>query len=77
MEYTSHIASHTKMWNSAVNYGQPRSNCVGFLEHDRSQIDYYAATVGNMPGRVLTSHGIVERDGHDYHLTEKFSDLTD
>ena len=47
-----------------------------FLEHDRSQIDYYAAIVGNMPGRVLTSHGIVERDGHDYRLTEKFSDLT-
>ena len=33
------------------------------LSHDESQIDYYEQIVKNMPGRVLTSHGIVRRDG--------------
>ena len=48
-----------------------------FLEHDQSQIDYYAAIVRNMPGRVLANHGIVERDGKNYRLTEDYADLTD
>jgi ATP adenylyltransferase len=48
-----------------------------FLEHDQSQIDYYSTIVGKMPGRVLGSHGIIERDGKDYRLTEEYADLSD
>ena len=46
-----------------------------FLIEDRSQIEYYEAIVRNMPGRVLASHGIVERAGEDYRFTEPFADL--
>ena len=46
------------------------------LADDRSQIEYYEAIVRNMPGRVLSSHGIVERDGKDYRLVDDFEDLT-
>ena len=39
-----------------------------FLGHDESQLDYYEQIVRNMPGRVLASHGVVERDGDTYAL---------
>ena len=46
-----------------------------FLNEDRSQIEYYDRIVRDMPGRVLSNHGIVERVGDDFRLTEAFSDL--
>ena len=33
------------------------------LSHDQSQAEYYEAVTNNMVGRVLRSHGAVERDG--------------
>jgi diadenosine tetraphosphate (Ap4A) HIT family hydrolase/5-methylcytosine-specific restriction endonuclease McrA len=40
------------------------------LAEDRSQIEYYSAIVKNMVGRVLTRHGVVQRDGSDYVLSD-------
>jgi len=37
-----------------------------FLNEDRSQIEYYEKIVRDMPGRVLSKHGIVERVGDDF-----------
>jgi diadenosine tetraphosphate (Ap4A) HIT family hydrolase len=39
------------------------------LAHDESQIDYYKRITNNMVGRVLRSHGIVEKEGNDYLLS--------
>jgi diadenosine tetraphosphate (Ap4A) HIT family hydrolase/5-methylcytosine-specific restriction endonuclease McrA len=47
-----------------------------FLNEDRSQIEYYERIVRDMPGRVLSKHGIVERVGDDFRLTDEFSDLS-
>jgi ATP adenylyltransferase len=47
-----------------------------FLNEDRSQVEYYETITRNMPGRVLGSHGIVERVGKDYRLTDSFADLS-
>lgn len=33
--------------------------------HDRSQIEYYIRITNNMVGKVLRSHGLVERDAHN------------
>jgi ATP adenylyltransferase len=39
-----------------------RDIASAILAHDESQLDYYEQIVKNMPGRVLASHGIVQRD---------------
>ena len=41
-----------------------------FLNEDLSQIEYYERIVRDMPGRVLSKHGIVERVGDDFRLTD-------
>ncbi|MBK7394426.1 MAG: hypothetical protein IPI64_14215 [Chloracidobacterium sp.] len=45
--------------------------------HDQSQVEYYTRITNNMVGKVLRSHGLVERDKDNktYHLLnfEKFS----
>jgi diadenosine tetraphosphate (Ap4A) HIT family hydrolase len=49
------------------------------LAYDDSQVDYYQNIVGNMPGRVLKNHGIVEpgpRGTGIFHLVGK-KDLSD
>jgi diadenosine tetraphosphate (Ap4A) HIT family hydrolase len=38
------------------------------LSRDESQIEYYENVTKNMVGRVLASHGIVEKGGRKYHL---------
>ncbi len=38
------------------------------LAHDESQVEYYEKITNNMVGRVLRSHGIVEKDGSRYYL---------
>src|SRR5262249_43597746 len=38
------------------------------LNEDRSQLDYYSEITRNMPGRVLTNHQVVKRDGANYEL---------
>ena len=48
-----------------------------FLSQDRSQIEYYEKITQNMPARVLESHGIIERDGKAYRLTDALNGLSD
>ena len=38
------------------------------LAHDESQVEYYENVTKNMVGRVLRSHGIVEKEGGSYAL---------
>src|SRR5215468_10333475 len=40
-----------------------------FLARDESQLEYYEQITKNMPGKVLSKHGIVVRDGDNYRLT--------
>jgi len=47
-----------------------------FAAEDRSQIEYYERIVKAMPGRVLKSNGIVERQGTDFALAKTFKGLT-
>jgi len=56
---------------------QIRDIAAAILAHDESQIDYYEEIVKRMPGRVLDSHGIVERQGGTYRLTVDIADLSD
>ena len=45
-----------------------RDIASAFLAHDESQIDYYAEITKRMPGRVLASHGLVQREGNRFRL---------
>lgn len=54
-----------------------REIAAQILVHDESQLDYYEQIVKNMPGRVLASHGIVQRAGDNYVLAPPVSDLSD
>jgi ATP adenylyltransferase len=40
------------------------------LKYDQAQIEYYEQITNNMVGRVLRSHGIVEKQGKNYVLKE-------
>ncbi len=46
------------------------------LAHDESQVGYYQDVTKNMVGRVLMSHGIVEKKDGGYSLVD-FEDLDD
>jgi ATP adenylyltransferase len=46
------------------------------LTHDESQVEYYEDVTKNMVGRVLRSHGIVEKEGDGYYLVG-YDDLDD
>lgn len=46
-----------------------REIATAFLTRDQSQLEYYEQITKKMPGKVLSSHGIVERDGDSYKLT--------
>jgi diadenosine tetraphosphate (Ap4A) HIT family hydrolase len=45
------------------------------LKYDPSQIEYYQKIVNNMPGKVLLSHGVVEKSKNEYKL-EGFENLS-
>jgi ATP adenylyltransferase len=47
-----------------------------FLASDESQLEYYEQITKNMPGKVLSKHGIVIRDGDDYRLNANLSSLS-
>jgi hypothetical protein len=47
-----------------------------FLARDESQLEYYEQITKIMPGKVLSSHGIVVRDGDEYCLTTDSSSLS-
>jgi diadenosine tetraphosphate (Ap4A) HIT family hydrolase len=49
-----------------------REIASAILGHDESQIEYYEQIVKNMPGRVLASHGVVQRVGDAFELTDAF-----
>jgi ATP adenylyltransferase len=46
------------------------------LGHDESQVEYYEDVTKNMVGRVLRSHGIVEKENNGYYLLG-YEDLDD
>lgn len=45
-----------------------REIAAEILGRDDSQLEYYERITREMPGRVLSKHGIVARDGKDYSL---------
>ena len=53
-----------------------RNIAAAFLSRDESQLEYYEQITKNMPGKVLSKHGIVERDGDEYRLTIDPSSLS-
>ena len=46
-----------------------RDIAAAFLARDESQLEYYEKITKEMPGKVLSKHGIVERDDDQYRLT--------
>ena len=73
----SHIYQPVMLKVLLENDGQASRKAIAkaFLNEDQSQIEYYEAIVRDMPGRVLSKHGIVERVDGDYRLTNKFLNL--
>jgi ATP adenylyltransferase len=53
-----------------------RNIAAAFLSHDESQLEYYEQITKAMPGKVLTKHGIVARDGDHYRLAVDASSLS-
>jgi ATP adenylyltransferase len=47
-----------------------------FLARDESQLEYYDEITKAMPGKVLSRHGIVARDGKGYRLTSNVEKLS-
>jgi hypothetical protein len=46
------------------------------LSHDESQVEYYESVTNNIVGRVLRSHGTVEKEDDGYSLVG-YEDLGD
>ena len=46
-----------------------RNIAAAFLARDASQLEYYEQIIKDMPGKVLSKHDIVEREGDNYRLT--------
>ena len=42
-----------------------RDIAAAFLARDESQLEYYEQITKDMPGKVLSKHGVVERDGDE------------
>ena len=53
-----------------------RNIAAAFLARDASQLEYYEQITKDMPGKVLSRHGIVRRDGDEYRLTLDQSSLS-
>lgn len=53
-----------------------RQIAAAFLSHDESQLEYYEKITKNMPGRVLSHHGIVRRTPEGYELDPYPLDLS-
>ena len=45
-----------------------RNIAAAFLARDVSQLEYYEQITKNMPGKVLSNHGILAREGDQYRL---------
>jgi ATP adenylyltransferase len=53
-----------------------RQIAAAFLSRDESQLEYYEQITKAMPGKVLSKHGVVERDGEHYRLSGAVSSLS-
>lgn len=53
-----------------------REIAAAFLSYDQSQLEYYEQITKAMPGKVLSSHGIVARDGETYRLVVDMSSVS-
>ncbi len=47
-----------------------RQIAKAILARDESQLEYYDSITNNMVGRILRKHGIVEKQGNSYSLTD-------
>lgn len=54
-----------------------RAIASAILNHDESQIEYYEQVVKHMPGKVLSKHGIVQRQADTYTFAPDLTGLTD
>ncbi len=75
----SHIYQPVMLKVLLENDGRASRKAIAkaFLNEDQSQIEYYEAIVRNMPGPILSKHGIVERVDDDYRLTDIFLNLNE
>jgi ATP adenylyltransferase len=53
-----------------------RDIASAFLARDQSQLEYYEQITKDMPGKVLSKHGIVSREGEGYRLAIDPSSLS-
>jgi diadenosine tetraphosphate (Ap4A) HIT family hydrolase len=53
-----------------------RDIASAFLARDESQLEYYEQITKDMPGKVLSKHGIVNREGEGYRLAIDPSSLS-
>lgn len=60
----------------ADGHASARAIAAAFLSRDESQLEYYEQITKRMPGRVLASHGLVQRDGNGFRLLPDVSQLT-
>jgi ATP adenylyltransferase len=75
----SHIYQPVMLRTLLVHFGKTtiRQIAAEFLARDESQLEYYEEITKAMPGKVLSRHGIVERDGNSYRLKPDIEALTD
>src|SRR5215207_8969152 len=60
----------------ADGHASTRAIAAAFLSRDESQLEYYEQITKRMPGRVLASHGLVQREGNGFRLLPDVSKLT-
>src|SRR5215470_4560200 len=74
----SHIYQPVMLMTLLSNRGKSseREIAKSILNYDESQLEYYEKVPRNTVGRVLRSHGIVEREGKSYSLVGH-QDLSD
>jgi ATP adenylyltransferase len=75
----SHIYQPVMLRTLLVHFGKAtiRQIAAVFLARDESQLEYYEEITKAMPGKVLSRHGIVERDGNSYRLRPGIEALTE
>ncbi len=52
-----------------------REIAAAFLGKDASQLEYYETITKRMPGKVLASHGLVEKTADGYRLLADIADM--
>src|SRR5262245_5859828 len=74
----SHIYQPVMLRTLLKNEGSATREDIAraFLNEDRSQLDYYKEIVGKDPQRVLSKHGMVQRDGKTYRLADNLQLLS-